>query len=76
MLLFLSFSNILKGYFIIYGGYLLYLEAKKNVPSMHVGNKILWVVVLVYDLVMLVLVALDEVDNKVANFLTNRAPST
>lgn len=59
--MFLVLSYCLKSYFIFYGGYVLYMEAERNVPSMHIGNKVLWGVILLYDIVIsVVMIAVED----------------
>lgn len=34
----------------MYGGYVLHLEFAREVPTVHMGNRVLWLVVLLYDI--------------------------
>lgn len=63
-------SNILKSYFIYYGGFLLYLEVEREVPTEHVGNRVLWLIVLFYDISISVLMAIDQNETGTVFYLT------
>lgn len=60
LLILIILSTFLKSYFICYGGYLLYLEFEREVPTVHVGNRRLWLVILVYDVIISFVMGVTE----------------